>query len=437
MRRLGLVAIAGGLAAIGMATFSIYLYQRPTLLRVAVIRDSEDQRLFAEAAKGFVRDKDTIRFRLVPVNDASATSAALEAGEADLAVVRSDIAMPPSGQSLLIMRRSAAVLLAPPGSPYTSVSDLSGKKVGVLRGAAQGVGGGNLRLLDTILAQYDIASNNVERISLSLTDVPAAIESKSVDAVMVVGVPSSGIVAETVASITLASGGTPVFIPIAEAKAIEQRSPSFESIEVVRGAFGGAPPKPPAAFETLGVSIRLVARASLKDAVAGDVTRLMLNAKSSLAARLPGANRIEAPPTDKDATLPVHPGAAAYIDGEEETFFDKYSDFLYLGAMLISVLGSGLAALASRMNSRQHAEMEALLARLLDIHKRVRAAASPEDVHSLEEEADEVMASALGQSSTQTLDGHRVNALSLALHQVRLAIDDRRKKVESSPTQPG
>ncbi len=353
MRRLGLVAIAGGLAAIGMATFSIYLYQRPTLLRVAVIRDSEDQRLFAEAAKGFVRDKDTIRFRLVPVNDASATSAALEAGEADLAVVRSDIAMPPSGQSLLIMRRSAAVLLAPPGSPYTSVSDLSGKKVGVLRGAAQGVGGGNLRLLDTILAQYDIASNNVERISLSLTDVPAAIESKSVDAVMVVGVPSSGIVAETVASITLASGGTPVFIPIAEAKAIEQRSPSFESIEVVRGAFGGAPPKPPAAFETLGVSIRLVG----KDAVAGDVTRLMLNAKSSLAARLPGANRIEAPPTDKDAALPVHHGAAAYIDGEEETFFDKYSDFLYLGAMLISVLGSGLAALASRMNSRQHAEM--------------------------------------------------------------------------------
>ena len=65
------------------------------------------------------------------------------------------------------------------------------------------------------------------------------------------------------------------------------------------------------------------------------------------AAMTPLANRMEEPSTDKAAPFPAHPGAVAYLDGEEETFLDKYSDFIYIGAMLLSVLASAAAALAS------------------------------------------------------------------------------------------
>ena len=54
------------------------------------------------------------------------------------------------------------------------------------------------------------------------------------------------------------------------------------------------------------------------------------------------AAKIEKPDTDKDAAVTVHPGAAAYLDGELKTFFDRYSDLLYWGLMAMSVLGSGL-----------------------------------------------------------------------------------------------
>ncbi len=87
----------------------------------------------------------------------------------------------------------------------------------------------------------------------------------------------------------------PVFLPIAEAKAIAQRSPAFEGVEVMRGAFGGAQPKPPEDFDTLGVSTRLVARSSLGNETAGALTRLLLAARPGIAARIPIANRIEAP----------------------------------------------------------------------------------------------------------------------------------------------
>jgi hypothetical protein len=40
----------------------------------------------------------------------------------------------------------------------------------------------------------------------------------------------------------------------------------------------------------------------------------------------------------------AHPGAAAFIDDHMQSFFDKYSDFIYLGIMLLSGLGSGAAS---------------------------------------------------------------------------------------------
>ncbi len=52
------------------------------------------------------------------------------------------------------------------------------------------------------------------------------------------------------------------------------------------------------------------------------------------------AAKIEKPDTDKDAALPAHPGAAAYIDGTERTFMDNYSDYIWGAVLLFSVLGS-------------------------------------------------------------------------------------------------
>ena len=43
------------------------------------------------------------------------------------------------------------------------------------------------------------------------------------------------------------------------------------------------------------------------------------------------ASFVKAASTDKDAAIPVHPGAKVYYDGEEQTFFEKYGDWVYIG----------------------------------------------------------------------------------------------------------
>jgi TRAP-type uncharacterized transport system substrate-binding protein len=434
MRRTVLIAIAGCLATAAIVALAGYFWERPTSLRVAVTRDTDDFRLMSAVAHVFGKEHEAVRLKLNPVNDAAASAAALEAGEADLAVVRSDIAMPPSGQTLVILHRNAAVILVPAGSPITRITDLRGHRIGIVKGPASGPG--NLHLLETILAQYDIAPDMIEPVMLRGFEVFTAVEQKRVDAVMAVGVSGDARLNDVVSAVAQAGKGAPTFLPVQESRAIAQRTPSVESLEVVRGSFGGDPPKPAANFETIAVTVRLVARSTLKDNVASEVTRSLFAERLSIAQREPLASRIEAPSTDKDAALPTHPGTAAYLDGEEQTFFEKYSDFIYIGAMLLSVAGSAAAALASRLKSDSTGEVETMMARLLAILRAARSADSIEELDGLEHETDEILISALAHHSLNKAGGGQINTLSLALEQARLAIRDRRRQLRGEPRLP-
>ena len=257
MRRAVVIALAGALALVAAVALGLRWATRPNVLHVAVVAESDEHRVLATAASQFQRERAAVRLRLTLVPDLAASGAAMEADKADLAVVRSDVGMPPSGQTALIMRRSAAILLAPPGAALAAVPDLKDRTIGILRGPPGG-GAANSQLLDRVLAQYDIAPDSVRRTILPLSEAAHALQTKAIDALLVIGAPTTGLTADAVATLSLANGGaSPVFIPIAEAKAIAQRDPAFDSIEVIRGAFGGASPKPAEPFETLGVTTRL------------------------------------------------------------------------------------------------------------------------------------------------------------------------------------
>ena len=139
------------------------------------------------------------------------------------------------------------------------------------------------------------------------------------------------------------------------------------------------------------------------------------------------ANHIEAPETDKGGVLPTHPGAAAFIDGEEETFFERYSDMIYIGAMIGSVLISSIAALASRLAVRGYERFDLLMEHALTILKAGREAVDAPTLSRLELEIDEILTQSL--ASGAKLDGHQLAALTLAIQQARLAIADRRAEI--------
>ena len=182
-----------------------------------------------------------------------------------------------------------------------------------------------------------------------------------------------------------------------------------------------------------------MARNDLANSIVGDLTRLILAERAAAATVAPVANHIEAPETDKGGVLPTHPGAAAYLDGEEETFFDKYSDMIYIGAMIGSVLASGAATLASRMAVKGYERFDLLMEQALMIIKAGREAADAKSLARLELEIDEILTQSLAAAHMPKLDAHQLAALSLAVQQARLAISDRRAEMalQSFASSPG
>ena len=69
-------------------------------------------------------------------------------------------------------------------------------------------------------------------------------------------------------------------------------------------------------------------------------TRQLFAIRQAPKTEYPLAAKIETPDTDKDATISVYLGAAAFVDGEEKTFLDRYSDFIWWGLMGLSAMGS-------------------------------------------------------------------------------------------------
>jgi TRAP-type uncharacterized transport system substrate-binding protein len=432
MQRYLLLAIALGTGLIALAIIGIYFYERPTFLRVAVAQGSESQKLFTVLNQELVRSQDNLRFRLVSTKDAGAATKMMEDGGADLAVVRSDMPMPTNAATVLILAHQYSLIVAPAGTSYSNVSDLKGKRVAIVKTDSSGEA--NLKLFETIEAQYFLPSDAIAKRIVDLSDVATLVQNHDVDAVMAFGRFDSPRLSDVVQALSrsVSTPEAPIFIPILESNSIAKRFPGLEATQILRGAFGGSPSQPTENIETVGATIRLVARNDLANSTVGDVTRAILAARVAAATTVPVANHIATPETDKGGVLPTHPGAAAFIDGEEETFFERYSDMMYIGAMIGSVLITSIAALASRLAVRGYERFDLLMEHALTILKAGREAADAPTLSRLELEIDEILTQSLAGGTK--LDGHQLAALTLAIQQARLAIADRRAEVAPCAT---
>jgi TRAP-type uncharacterized transport system substrate-binding protein len=449
LRHTWLVAIGGILALVGLTAAAFHFASQPTVLKVAVgPPNSEDLRVIQTVAQHFARERAAIRLRPIVKDGPAQSAAALDAGDVDLAVVRRDVAMPQGGQAVAILRKNLVMFVAPaPTAASTAGKAKRGKKakdetkkiekIEHLAGRRLVVVGrspANINLLQAILRQYEIPAEKVDVVQIDTSDVGTKIRESRADAIMLVGPVGSRITAEAVAA-AMRDREAPTFIPVDAAEAIAQRVGVYESTEIAAGAFGGAPQKPPEAVETIGFSHYIVARRSLSESIAGEFTRLLLGARQSLSAELPAVGKIEPPDTEKGAAVAVHPGAAAFIDGEQRSFFERYNDWIYYGLMLLSFVGSAMAWLINYSKVDDRAKKLTLLDRLLEVMQEARQAASVEALEQLQAETDAILQTTIRQVESENLGQAALQAFSLALEQTRRAIAERRALLATAPAQ--
>jgi hypothetical protein len=183
---------------------------------------------------------------------------------------------------------------------------------------------------------------------------------------------------------------------------------------------------------TVGVNHLIVARKALSELTVTAFTKQLFAIRRSLQTEFPGVANIQVPDTDKAAAIPAHPGAAAYIDGNERTFLDRYGDFMWFGLMILSGLASGGAWLRSYMRRDERAHNTELRSRLLDMIAAVRETGSLTELDLMQKEADAILRDTLNCFEDGAVAEDTLSAFNIALDQFHNAVADRKAWLSDS-----
>jgi TRAP transporter TAXI family solute receptor len=429
------VVLAGILAVIGTLAAGYYFAVRPVVLRIAVgPANSDDLKVVQALSQAFAQAHSQIRLRLIQTEGATASAQIIADGKAELAIVRGDLNVPKNVQAVATLRKNVAVLWVPPavkgkkaGAKITKISQLAGRRVGVV-----GRTPANVDLLKVILQQYGLDPSKVEVVQFPTNETTEAIHSQKADAYLAVGPINSKITAEAIAASTR-DGKAPTFLAIDSAEAIAQNHPMYEASEIPAGAFGGSPDRPEDEVKTISFSHHFVARKDLSDTTVAAFTRQLFAIRQTVITEFPLAAKIETPDTDKDAFIPVHPGAAAFVDGEEKTFLDRYSDIIWWSLMALSATGSIGAWFAGYLKKDERGNHSTLRERLLEMIAAARRSDSVEELDRMQAEADDILRDTLHRFDHGAIEGGALTSFNIALEQFHHAVADRKALLMNLP----
>ena len=176
-----------------------------------------------------------------------------------------------------------------------------------------------------------------------------------------------------------------------------------------------------------------MASKQLGNDVAGDLAEALMKARRDLLGELPILAQITAPSTDSDAFLPVHPGAAAFYNGTQESFLDQWGNAIFLAPMILGALISVAAAAWKFLREGEPGKSEQALDLLYALGRRIRSAEGEQELSEIEREIDKVLQMQrvkAAEGDENALDG---TTLNVAAHRLQSLVHDRRTLLAARP----
>lgn len=421
-----LLVAAVVLLACGAGLFAYRYVSKPVVLTVAAGSiDGDAPRLMSAIASRLASTNASVRLKIVDKDTVLDAAKAFSAGEVDLAVVRSDVGDLSAARTVVLATHMVALIVAPPGSAIEDIDGLKGKTVGVVGGEA------NRQVVQVLVKEYDLERAKVRFKDLTIAETAPAVKSKQVNALLVVMPISEKYVSMLRDFFPRDDKKQVKLIAIESAGAIAAVARAYESYDLPKGTVRGSPAIPDDDLTTLRVPGYLVANKKLGADVVTTLTKAIMDSRRDLIGEYPIFAQVAAPSTDKDAFIPIHPGAKTYFDGDEKTVFDKYGDQFFYGSMLLGSLASMLAAAWKFMTRNAEEEHERPLSRLCALTDRIAAASGEAELMEIERSIDEILRDVLAKTGTGEGEGAELAALTLATHRVEHLIGWRRRALDA------
>jgi TRAP transporter TAXI family solute receptor len=411
----------------GASLIAYRYYTRPVTLTVAAGSiDGEAAKVMSAIASRLASTNAAVRLKVIDSGTTPEAAKAFSEGTVDLALVRGDVGDLSQAQAIVVVSHVVALMIAPPGSTIDSMDKLKGRHVGVVGGSA------NNRIIDVLSKEYGLDRAKIFK-EIALPDVRRAIQTKEVDALFVVIPLAERYLSQVRGFFAQGSKALPTLISIDAADAIAESNRAYESFDVPKGTLRGAPPIPDDDVTTLRTSLYLVARKQLSSDLMATFTQAIMSVRRDLLAEQPIFAQITAPSTDPDAYLPVHPGAAEFYNGTQQSFLDEYSNWIYLTPMILGGAASVLAAAWQFLGVGQPTPPEGPLDSLYALARRIRKIGTESELSDIEEEIDRIIGEQRRRSASG--EGNAVDdaTLTAAAHRLEDLIHDRRILLATKP----
>jgi hypothetical protein len=324
-----------------------------------------------------------------------------------------------NARTVVLVTNGVLLMIALPGSKIESIEDLKGKTLGVVGGPV------NKHLVDALDKEYDFTRSKVHFKDMLPTDIPSAIASKQVQALLIVAPVSERYLAQIRNLFPRDGKQKSTLLAVDSAGAIAAVERAYESFDLPKGTIRGSPAIPDDDLTTLKVPFYLVAKSTVSSDLITDLTKAIMEGRSSMIAEYPLVAQIAAPSTEKDAAIPIHPGAGAYFNGDVQTIFDKYGDQFFYASMLLGMLSSVAAGIWKFMvvdgegGGRPPERLHSMIT-------RIRQAQNEDDLEKIEDDIDEIIRKELAKTESGEVD---VGALTIALSRLEYLIGQRRRSL--------
>ena len=415
-----------GLAS-GASLLAYRYYTHPVTLSVAVGSiDGEAANAMSAIASRLVATNAPVRLKVVDSGTAVEAAKAFSAGKVDLAVVRGDVGDLSQARAVVVVSHVVALIIAPPGSTIDGIDKLKGRRVGVIGGDA------NTKIVDVLSKEYGLDRDKVFK-DVALPDARSAIQSKEVSALLVVIPLAEKYLSLVKSFLQQGPKALPVLIPIDSAGAIAQTERAYESFDVPKGTLRGAPPVPEDDLTTLRASLYLVANKKLSSDLIATLTQTIISVRRELMVEQPIFAQITAPSTDPDAYLALHPGAAAFYNGTQQSFMDEYSNWIYITPMVLGGAATVLAAAWKFLGLSLPGTKQGPLDSLYALARRIRNAGTEAELTDIEEEIDAILKEQRAKSAQGDETAVDDATLNVAAHRLESLIHDRRTMLAKRP----
>ena len=409
-------------ALTGTGLFAYKYFTKPNTMTIAAgSPDGEPVRLMTAIANRLTKSDSSIRLKIEPKGSTLEAAKAFSAGEADLAIVRADIADISKARTVVLISHAVVMIIVPPGSPGT-LESLKGKVIGIIGEEV------NRHLIEALTREYDLTGAKVRFKDLTASKAQQAFRSREVSALLVVTPTSEKYLSLLRGIFAGPSNRRPQLVPIESADAIAAAAPAYESYELPKGTVRGSPPIPDEDLTTLRVPYYLVANKNISDNAISELTKVIMEARRDLLAEYPLLTQVSAPSTDKDAYIPIHPGAAAFYEDTQQSLLDKYSNELFLFPVLLGLFASFLTW-ARKFVVMGSESLGSPLAPLHALADPIRHARSEAELDAIEEKIDDIIQAQLMRRGDGKSRAAETVAMGLIAQRLERLIQHRRSLV--------